>query len=889
MQLKSITTLFTKTIQFLCVFTIATTIAINSHAQQIPCPPNIDFEFGSLLLWECEIGTSQTGTTQANFTGATTVLPIPGTHDITSGGGTDPYGGFPVVCPIGGNYSLRLGNNSSGQGAERVKYYLQVPAGINNYTFTFQYAVVLQDPNHSPNQQPRFEVNAYDSATGLPVPCAQQSFIAAASIPGFFTSPLASDVRYKPWTSAILSVGGTAGQTIILTVASLDCTLGAHFGYGYFDLIDCGQFVTAIASCDLDGQGIVLTGPPGYMTYEWWDENFTTIVDTGMVATYYPTTTTPQFYNLVMTPYPSVSTCKDTIQTLPIANIDVQALPDTACITPNIPIQLQANATGGVGNRTYTWQEFGTPGNTLSCTTCENPIATPTGSSFYTVKVSDTNGCYRTDTLQVLYSVFTPDAGNDFTTCVGTPITFNASVTPQSSAFTYKWTPNTDLNFDTLLQPTMTPTAEGTIEYVLSVDSLACTKTDTMSVTVLPNDIFIQDTTICKGQVVRVNALGDANFTYSWSPSIGLSDPTIVDPIITTDTSRTYIVTASYPGCPTIVKTYNVKVEPMPVVSLPADTSKCEFEDLFISSMVTPAWYQNYTYQWIPNYGLNNDNTPNVIFTGAVDTTLALYVTTPVGCSDSENIRIVVHPGNFASITPASTAICPNDSVNINITGGQYFTWDPPSYISDTTIGNVVSTPVGDISYTIYVMDQFGCSDTLTTSIDVHADAVLDAGNNITLYPGDTAQLNPTGNCLYYQWFPPQGLSSTTVANPLASPSVNTRYYVTGTTENGCTVLDSVDVIVSTESMLAMPNAFTPGNSGMNTTIKLVRRGEADLKSLRIYDRWGTMVFETNNINEGWDGKYKGTPQPMGVYIYMVEAVKNGRKFYKQGNITLIR
>ena len=111
---------------------IATTFSTASFAQQIPCPPNIDYEFGSLLLWECEIGQSVTGGTQANFTGATTVLPMANRHVITSGTATDQYGGFPQVCPGGGNYSLKLVKNSARGAAERVKYYLEVPAGINN-------------------------------------------------------------------------------------------------------------------------------------------------------------------------------------------------------------------------------------------------------------------------------------------------------------------------------------------------------------------------------------------------------------------------------------------------------------------------------------------------------------------------------------------------------------------------------------------------------------------------------------------------------------------------------------------------------------------------------------------------------------------------------------
>ena len=86
-----------------------------------------------------------------------------------------------------------------------------------------------------------------------------------------------------------------------------------------------------------------------------------------------------------------------------------------------------------------------------------------------------------------------------------------------------------------------------------------------------------------------------------------------------------------------------------------------------------------------------------------------------------------------------------------------------------------------------------------------------------------------------------------------------------------------------------MPNAFVPG-SGPNGELKIIKRGVATLKYFRIFNRWGQEVFSTNNIDEGWDGRYNGSSQPMGVYVYMIEAYTNtGKRFYKQGNITLIR
>ena len=133
------------------------------------------------------------------------------------------------------------------------------------------------------------------------------------------------------------------------------------------------------------------------------------------------------------------------------------------------------------------------------------------------------------------------------------------------------------------------------------------------------------------------------------------------------------------------------------------------------------------------------------------------------------------------------------------------------------------------------------------------------------------------------------GLTATNIANPIASPSVNTRYHVTAVTEAGCSVTDSIDVNVSPDSYIDVPNAFSPG-SQPNAVLKIVHQGGAKVNTFKIFNRWGAQMFSTTDINEGWNGQFNDKPQPMGVYVYIVDAVTtSGRHFYKQGNVTLIR
>jgi gliding motility-associated-like protein len=171
----------------------------------------------------------------------------------------------------------------------------------------------------------------------------------------------------------------------------------------------------------------------------------------------------------------------------------------------------------------------------------------------------------------------------------------------------------------------------------------------------------------------------------------------------------------------------------------------------------------------------------------------------------------------------------------------------------------------------------------------VYPDALIEVGDSVTLYPGESYHVTAGTNCTSFSWFPYAGLSNPLISDPVATPEVSTMYVVTATTEHNCVTRDTLNVFVSEESLLAMPNAFTPGN-GTNGTFRIILRGIASLSYFRVYNRWGNIMFETKNMSEGWDGAYKGEPQGMGVYTYDIQATSSsGKIFKKTGNVTLLR
>jgi gliding motility-associated-like protein len=173
--------------------------------------------------------------------------------------------------------------------------------------------------------------------------------------------------------------------------------------------------------------------------------------------------------------------------------------------------------------------------------------------------------------------------------------------------------------------------------------------------------------------------------------------------------------------------------------------------------------------------------------------------------------------------------------------------------------------------------------------VNVNPNGIMYLGDSVTIHPGESYQIPARSNCNQFSWKPTYGVNDTNSSNPTVTPEVNTKYIVKGTTPEGCVVYDSISIRVDPGTIINVPNAFTPG-TGVNNKLFIVKKGLATINSFRIYNRWGVTVFETRDINSGWDGTFNGAMQPFGVYVYDLEAVTEaGKIITKRGNVTLIR
>ncbi len=184
-----------------------------------------------------------------------------------------------------------------------------------------------------------------------------------------------------------------------------------------------------------------------------------------------------------------------------------------------------------------------------------------------------------------------------------------------------------------------------------------------------------------------------------------------------------------------------------------------------------------------------------------------------------------------------------------------------------------------------------GCLDTMTKNIPVEFVNVF-AGND-TIFPKNTFFPFQGSGALSYLWTPNFNLNFDNISNPIGD-FPNTGYYdyiLKGITENGCIGYDTIKLTVTEGPYIFVPNAFSPNGDGQNDFLKIFFSGFKKINFFRIYNRFGQLVFQTNDINtKGWDGNFKGSPAILGTYFWYMNAIdeKNVRKEYK-GDILLIK
>ncbi len=371
--------------------TLLTAFSFTATNAQWGCPPNIGFESGNFDQWECLTGFfTQTPTPLTLVPGP----PVGLRHTILQPGPltvVDPYGGFPVICPNGSNYSVKLGNESAGAQAEAIYYTFTVPVDKDDYSIIYNYAVVFQNPNHNLHEQPRFVSKVFNITDNKYIDCASFEFAASAGLPGFMESPMMANVFYKPWSPITINLFGYAGKTIRLEFTNNDCTLGAHFGYAYLDVNEnCASPISGNYDCGYDS--IRIEAPKGFNQYNWYTPDFQTLLGTDDWLTLRPLPPIGTQYVLEIIPFPGLG-CRDTLTTtikFPTEPLDLR-VQDTlaACEDKGADITSSSVVAGSSNNLLFTYFT-----DAITSTLIQEPKRI-VKSGIYYVKARNVEGCVQ--------------------------------------------------------------------------------------------------------------------------------------------------------------------------------------------------------------------------------------------------------------------------------------------------------------------------------------------------------------------------------------------------------------------------------------------------------------------------------------------------------------
>jgi len=487
-----------------------------------------------------------------------------------------------------------------------------------------------------------------------------------------------------------------------------------------------------------------------------------------------------------------------------------------------------------------------------------------------------------------------PTVTDNSPVCQGAILQFYATDTAGS---VYSWS-GPDMFNSSLQNPSlspMEPVNAGAYSVIATLDSCPSAVTiENVNITLTPTFTPTSNSPVCSGDTLFLYANGVAGSTFTWSgPYAYYAASVSTDPIIyntTIENAGVYTVSALLNGC-TASETDTVVINqtpPPPYVSWLTYCLNYPAPPLMANDTGI-TWYKGDTVTGVPSY------TPPVPSTTAVGSTFYYATQTVDGCqSKIDSIQVTVNPIPTVTVSPADTSVCPNSSFTLTATVTDIdpvanYHWYPSIYLADTNTSSVPVSPETDVVYTVVVSNEFGCSDTATATVNIYPAAVISLTDSVSLYPGQTYTMNPLTNCTSFLWFPPAGLSSTIIADPVASPVINSKYWVYATTENGCTTSDSITINLTTTSLIDLPNAFSPGN-GANNMFRIIKKGEVGINYFRIFNRWGQKIFETSNIDQGWDGTFNGVAQPFDVYVYEIEVVsENGQSSLVHGNLTLVR
>lgn len=264
-----------------------------------------------------------------------------------------------------------------------------------------------------------------------------------------------------------------------------------------------------------------------------------------------------------------------------------------------------------------------------------------------------------------------------------------------------------------------------------------------------------------------------------------------------------------------------------------------------------------------------------------------LYTITYTVCEVTDDVVIeVIEPADATILTDIEVCIEAEPFLIEAATPGGL--WSGDGIVDETT--GLFDPSAADIGSNVitYTIDGVCISQDIAV-IDVFTEPFIQAIGSTQINAGEITQINVSADDGVLSWSPTDGLSCTDCLNPQAQPFLTTTYEVTVVDSFGCRNSSFVTIEVLDVVNLFIPDYFSP--NGNNSNEILFVRGSPLLDfTMRIYNRWGQVIFVSNDQQIGWDGSIKGSPAQPGVYVYRINGVSpGGQEVERSGQITLVR
>ncbi|MEO8416617.1 MAG: gliding motility-associated C-terminal domain-containing protein [Ginsengibacter sp.] len=262
------------------------------------------------------------------------------------------------------------------------------------------------------------------------------------------------------------------------------------------------------------------------------------------------------------------------------------------------------------------------------------------------------------------------------------------------------------------------------------------------------------------------------------------------------------------------------------------------------------------------------------------------------GCTSLDSFRLQVSPGITLAAQP-SHPLCEggSETLSTSASAAGTFKWTPATGLSNDAIPDPVASPKDSMQYKVIVTNTWGCQDSAFLSIHVYRLPFAAAGPDKLIVSGDTSLLNGSikGTAVHYYWSPQVTINDISAIQPKVYPTQVTSYTLHTVSTVGCGSV-SDDVVVKVYNDFFIPDSFTPNGDGINDVFRVLPYDNYTINRFIIYNRWGGVVFNSADIYKGWDGNYKGLPQPGGIYVFYMD-FKNtkGKDTIKRGTVLLLR